>query len=84
MGAPPLVNGQADDGEGQLEAVGEDVDQRGRDEDNVAPASLGIIMLPDGRLLHLLLLPLPRRGARHTGRLLPEVHLGGLVVLVTS
>ena len=49
VGAPPLVDGEADDGEGELEAVCEDVDQGGGDEDDVSPAPLGVVVLSECR-----------------------------------
>ena len=75
---PPPDDGHQQHAEAELEAVCEDVDQRGAAEDDVSPAALGVVVLPDGRLLHLLLPALPGGGGGDGGRgllQLPEVRL---------
>ena len=75
---PPSDDGHQQHAEAELEAVCEDVDQRGAAEDDVSPAALGVVVLPDGRLLHLLLPALPGGGGGDGGRgllQLPEVRL---------
>lgn len=75
---PPPHDGHEQHAEAELEAVCEDVDQRGAAEHDVSPAALGVVVLPDGRLLHLLLPALPGGGGGDGGRgllQLPEVRL---------
>ena len=75
---PAPDDGHEQDAEAELEAVCEDVDERGAAQHDVAPPALGVVVLPDGRLLHLLLLALPGGGGGDGGRgllQLPEVRL---------
>ena len=75
---PAPDDGHEQDAEAELEAVCEDVDEGGAAQHDVAPPALGVVVLPDGRLLHLLLLALPGGGGGDGGRgllQLPEVRL---------
>ena len=66
--------------------MSQDVGQEGGEEDDVAPAALRVVVLPDGGRLHLLLPPLPGGGGGDGGRrlevrVLVLTHLTGLLTL---
>ena len=78
---PAPDDGHEQDAEAELEAVCEDVDERGAAQHDVAPPALGVVVLPDGGLLHLLLLALPGGGGGDGGRGLLQLPEVGLLVL---